>query len=191
MNIQTFLYDLENKDLSFTASKWLIEKFPFVFNDDSEGYLQWKEQLSKKIGVDSRAISFIGSACVGFSLNPHKNFKAFDSKSDFDIALISHHYFDLAWHELRCLGTKILGLSTRELNCVNDHRKNYIYWGTIATDKILPIFSFGKDWVIALAEMAQLYPAEGREINVRIYNDFESLRSYHIHNLKYLRSKIL
>ena len=173
------------------ASRWLIETIPFIFGSDIEDFILWKEELSQKIGVDSRAITLIGSCCVGFSLNPHKNFQQFDSESDIDVAVISYHHFELAWHWMRNLGASIYSLTQTQRNSVEDHVKRLIYWGAIAADRILPVLPFGKEWTIALSQMAQLNPSEGRVINIRIYKDFESLRAYHVNNLLKIRGEIL
>jgi len=191
MNKDVFIKDLSCKNLSFITSKWLIERVPYIFHNEFDYYLEWKELLSKLINVDSKAISIIGSACVGFSLNPCKNYRLFNKDSDIDIAIISHHHFDLAWHYLRNLGSSIYRLDRNQRSSVDDHIHRLIYWGTIATDKILPILPFGKDWTIALAKMALIQPSEGREINVRVYKDFESLRAYHVNNLAKLRNMFL
>ncbi|MBL0054588.1 MAG: hypothetical protein IPP31_00060 [Chitinophagaceae bacterium] len=63
-------------------------------------------------------------------------------------------------------------------NAINEHRERFIYHGTIATDRIVHILPFGKEWVNAMNEMMTLDPTKDREINFRIYKDFEALKSY-------------
>ena len=43
----------------------------------------------------------MGSGNWKFSLNPEKNFKVFDTKSDIDIAIICRSSFEKTWDELR------------------------------------------------------------------------------------------
>lgn len=186
-----FLYDLIDLPVSFLASKWILEKFPVVFEEDSDLYLNWKEKLGEKIGVDSSAMIFTGSSGCGFSLNPYKNFKEFDDESDIDIAVISDHHFDIAWHYLRSLGARYYALTPKQKTAVDDHVARLIYWGTIATDKIISILPFGKRWMNALNEMKVEHPTFNREINIRIYKDFKSLRDYQTQNLEKLRTKLL
>jgi len=186
---EEFLYDLIDLPISFLASKWILERTPFAFKD-SESYLKWKELLSNKIQVDSSAIVFTGSSGCGFSLNPYKDFKEFNDESDVDIALISDHHFDIAWHALRNLGSKYYSLTPKQKTSVDDHVNRLIYYGTIATDKILPILPFGKKWSFALNQMSKEKPIEGRIINIRIYKDFNSLRDYQTNNLEKLRQKL-
>ena len=113
-----FLVDLIDLPIPFLASKWVLERIPHVFCEDRVSYIKWKEELSKKINIDSSAIIFTGSAGCGFSLNPNKNYKKFDDDSDIDLALISSHYFDISWHSLRNLGTKYYSLTHIQKNSV-------------------------------------------------------------------------
>lgn len=183
--------DIVKEKASLVVSKWVFERIPFLFNNDLEKYIIWKEKLSSLIGVDSKAITLSGSAAVGISLNPDKNFKEFDSLSDIDVSIISNHYFDVSWHCLRNMGTKIYKLTTREKIAVEDHTKRLIYWGTIATDKIIQILPFGAEWLSAIDEMKKLDPTLDREINFRIYKDFESLRAYQKGSINKLRDLLL
>ena len=50
---------------------------------------------------------------------------------------------------------------------------------------------FGKQWVLAFDKMTKIKPTFGREINARIYRDFDSLRAYHNNNFKKMRADIL
>jgi hypothetical protein len=170
--------DIINEPASYTTSKWVIERIPFLFDNDLPNYIDWKERLSTLIGVDSKAIVFTGSSSVGFSLNPRKNFKAFESSSDIDVAIISSHYFDIAWHFLRNMGPKFHRFKPTVQNAITEHRERFIYHGTIATDKIVHILPFGKEWVNAMVEMMKIDPTKDREINFRIYKDFEALKAY-------------
>ncbi len=185
-----FLEELETKPVSYIISKWMFECTPFVFNT-IEDWLLWKEKLSTLLKVDSRAITITGSACVGFSLNPEKNFRDFTDQSDIDVAIISSHYFDISWHYLRNIGPERFKLNQIQKNSLHDHVNRLIYWGTIATDKILEILPFGKPWIESLAEMADVEPTVGRDINLRIYKDFDSLRAYHSNNLNNIKNNVL
>jgi hypothetical protein len=176
---------------SFFASKWIIERIPFLFNNNLDEYIIWKETLSGLIGVDSKSIVLVGSAAVGVSLNPAKNFRNFDVNSDIDIAIISTYYFDIAWHYLRNMGTKIYTLRPREKYSVIDHRTRLIFYGTIATDSILQLLPFAINWVNAIDHMKKISPTIGREINFRIYRDFESLRMYQSDNIDKIKDNLL
>ena len=186
-----FIFDLKKKDASFLVSKWVIDRIPYIFNNSVENYLSWKENLSKLIDVDSCSIVFTGSSSIGFSLNPLNNFKKFNKESDIDIAIISDHYFDISWHYLRSIGSKRYDLNPQQQASLQDHVDRLVYWGTIATDKLLPIMPFGKAWVLAFEKMCKEKPINQREIKARIYRDFDSLRAYHRSNLIKIRNNFL
>lgn len=192
MDIEKLLIkDLVERNLDYSISKWVLERIPYVFNSNNEQYIEWKEKLSKLIGVDSKAIVLTGSASVGYSLNPEKNMKKFDESSDIDVAIISSYYFDISWFFLRNLGTKRYSYSQREKNSIEDHKKRLIYWGTIATDKIIQILPFGHEWISAIDCMSKEEPTVGREINFRIYKDFEALKAYQKESLKLIKDKLI
>jgi hypothetical protein len=191
MSKDIFLTELQEKPISYLVSKWVIDRIPFVFNDDLESYIIWKERLAKEINVDSKAMIFVGSSGCGFSLNPYKNYKEFDKDSDIDIALISQYHFNIAWHHLRNLGTKRYSLTPIQKAAVQDHVNRLIYWGTIATDKLLEIFPFGKSWLLILEKARIDNPIAGRDIKIRLYRNFESLRAYQKMNLEALRTEYL
>ncbi len=188
---KSFKQEIISLNTSFIASKWIIERTPFIFNDDYEKYIQWKERLSSLIDVDSKSIVFTGSSAAGISLNPDKYFKPYDSTSDVDVAIISTYHFDISWHFLRNIGTRMYRLKQREKYAIDDHRTRLIYWGTIATDRILQILPFGLDWIKAIDEMKKIKPTVDKEINFRIYKDFESLRAYQNNSISKLKDILL
>lgn len=183
--------EIVDEHSAFVTSKWVLERIPFIFSDDLEKFIDWKERLSNLIGVDGKSISITGSAAVGYSLNPSKNFKEFDEQSDIDVAIISGYYFDIAWHTLRNLGPKRHSLTSKEKFSIKDHRERLIYWGTIATDKIVQILPFGESWLMAIDQMKKIDPTIDKEINFRIYKDFESLREYQSDCINKLKDNLI
>jgi hypothetical protein len=183
--------DIIKEQSSFITSKWVVERIPHLFENDFKKYIYWKEKLSILINVDSKSIVFTGSSAAGISLNPDKNFKLFDADSDIDVAVVSAHYFDIAWHYLRNIGTRRHRLKPKEKFSIKDHRERLIYWGTIATDQIIQILPFGNEWIMAINEMQKVEPTINKEINLRIYKDFEALRTYQNGSINKLKDTLL
>lgn len=128
----------------YVVSKWIIEKVPAIFNGNFEQFVKVKLSIAKQLGIDSCSVVFVGSSCTGFSMNPSKDFKEFDEKSDIDIAIVSYYYFNVAWRWLRQQDVTLLRGSVK--NAYVSHRKFYVFDGTIATDKILNFLPFGLAW---------------------------------------------
>jgi hypothetical protein len=131
-----------------------------------------------------------GSAALGYSLNPQKKFKAFDAKSDFDCAVISAYFFDVAWRHLRQSQVSWLSYPKKTKTALKSHRDQYIFDGTVATDRILGVLPFGKDWLAGLELMREMAPATGRDVKIRIYRDFDALRHYQAKNIESLRGSL-
>lgn len=178
--INEFKDDLQRLPADLVISKWVLENVPFIFHEDRQHYLEIKSKLSKQLNVDSCSILFVGSSSVGFSLNPIKNFKKFDKDSDIDIAVISHYYFDVAWRTIRDIDYSHQPIQVQKV--LDEHRNRLIYWGTIATDKILGLLPFGAKWLNAIETLKSDQLFEDRKISFTLYQDHESLRLYHMNN---------
>lgn len=186
-----FLKALETDSIDLVASVWILNRIPFPFTSDVRLYASWRHELAKDLEVDPSALLITGSAAFGVSLNPNKNYRAFDDFSDIDVAVISDYHFTEGWRTLRNLGPMLHAQPPRTKEAVRDHVSRLIYWGTIATDRILPLLPYGRRWQDALSNASLRKPTEGRSINVRVYRDFDSLRAYQVNNLNNLKNALL
>jgi hypothetical protein len=179
--------DLLSLPLSYFVSKWVFERTPYLFNEDRELFLTWKHKLADSLGCDPTAMLLVGSSAVGVSLNPRKRLRELTDDSDVDVALVSEHHFAILWYWLRHLGARRYDFPHNVRSWIAEHKKRLVYWGLIATDQILPYTPLGSQWVKALADVSALAPVSGREVNIRVYRDFEALRAYAIDGLTDLR----
>jgi hypothetical protein len=172
------------------VSHHIFEPVPFAFAGDFANWIEWRQVLADNLDVDPKDIVMTGSAAIGFSLNPHKNFRKFDESSDFDCGIISSYYFDLAWRYLRQLRVSWLDLPSKSRYAINQHRQRHIFSGTIAADSMLEILPFGQAWQAALDQMATVPPTIGREVKLRMYKDYDALRYYQSSGIERLREQI-
>lgn len=183
--------DLKNMPSSEFISKWVIDAIPFVCVKNYALHAEWRHDIARQLKIDPNDIIMSGSASLGVSLSPHKLLREFNEKSDIDIGVISEHYFDIAWHELRRINMNEPKLTQAMSASIKEHRSRYIYWGTIATDRILPLLSFGSEWDKIMNSL-QRYPCfENRTINFRIYKDNKSFRDYLIQGIAKCRDRLL
>jgi hypothetical protein len=167
------------------ASRYLFESVPHVFGTDLDSYIRWKSELGRHLEVDPRAIAIMGSAGVGVSLKPGGGLTPFGPQSDVDVAVVSAHHFEVAWRHMRSLSGSIrFGLEPRQKTALTDHVSRLIYFGAVATDRILDLLPFAQQWVVGLSTMAGIDPTAGRSINARIYRDFDSLRTYQMKSVR-------
>lgn len=180
--LDELIKDCSEKPYEIVISKWIVEKIPVIFNDNKEEFLRIKSLIAQGLRVDMCSVVFVGSSCTGFSLSPKKDFKTFDNESDIDIAIISHHHFNLAWRWMRQIDMS--SLTGKERYEISEHRKHFVFDGAIATDHILPLLPFGKQWGAILTAISNEPVFGGREINFRLYQDHKSLIDYHVNNIK-------
>ena len=186
-----FIADLLTIPADLLASVWIIDRIPHIFDNDIKLYAAWRRGLAKGLNVDASAVLITGSAAFGVSLNPNKNYRFFNAESDIDVAVVSDYHFTEGWRTLRSIGPAMHRMPPKVKQSIVDHVQRYIYWGTIATDKILHLLPFGKQWAKTLEEMAKIEPTLGRSVKIRVYRDLDSLRAYHVNNLTNLKTNEL
>ena len=190
MELEEFQTAIRSGKPHSIVAKYVLERIPALFADDWDLYRKWRLELSRQLEVDQCNVAITGSACSGYSLSPYKGLKPFNESSDIDIAIVSDYYFTVAWRTLRGLRPHQL-TNPRERQSLEDHRSRYVYYGCIATDRILRLLPFAKQWILARDYICSIYPTEGREINFRIYRDFDSLRSYQESGIRNLQRHLL
>ena len=187
--LDELIQDLSTCPKEYVVSKWIIDVVPALFDGDKELYLKTKLDIASGLMIDTSSVIFVGSSCLGFSMNPNKDFKMFDEESDIDIAIISNHYFNEAWRWLRMQDPSLL--NDKEKHSYKAHRNYYIFDGTIATDKILHLLPFGPQWLNVIGKLRNNPVFQNKELNFRLYQDHKSLIDYHVHNLKKNMTKLL
>ena len=188
MTRDDFIASLRSQPPVAFVENFLFDRIPALFMEDRALFIEWKRVLGEKIEVDPACLTVVGSAATGISLNPSKNFKLFDEGSDVDVAVISPYHFTVGWRYLRMNGTRRLRLDNRTRIAWDEHVNRYIYWGTLATDRLLGVLPFGRQWLTATSDIAQRAPTTGRSVNLRIYADYDSLRSYQVRGVRELRN---
>lgn len=132
-------------------SAHMFDRIPHVFSENRGIFLAWKKALSRAIDVDPACVTFVGNSALGMSLNPAKGFKMFDDQSDIDVGIISHYHFTIAWRYLRTQRHRRLAVDVKTRAAWDEHVTRLIYWGTIATDRLLGILPFGRQWLAITA----------------------------------------
>jgi hypothetical protein len=191
INPENLRKEVLSSNLDEIVARALFEGVPIIFNGDSELYRKWRTDLANLLVVDPCEVVIVGSAAVGVSLSPYKNFKPFGASSDVDVAIISEKFFSEAWYSLRKIDFALIRITPAQRAAIQEHQMNYVYWGCVATDKLLPILPFSISWLTARTKMSEHAGTFGRDINFRIYRDFGALRGYHRLGLRRLRASLM
>lgn len=184
MTRDEFIESLKKESPTAFLELHVFDRIPAIFSGGRAQYVAWKRVLGESIEVDPACITIVGSAAMGVSLNPGKNFKLFDEDSDIDVAIVSSYHFTMSWRYLRMNGERRLNVDAKTRIAWDEHVKRYVYWGTIATDRLLGILPFGLQWLNAIGRISATPPTLGRSVNLRIYADYESLRAYQLQSVR-------
>jgi hypothetical protein len=81
-------------DSDIVIRLWLTEGAPFAFRNCPAIYEYIRGWLASRIEINSKQITLIGSARIGYSLSPPPEYgKPFNDKSDLDFSIVSTEYF--------------------------------------------------------------------------------------------------
>jgi hypothetical protein len=88
-------HELSKEDSRRFAALWLAEGVPFAFLDYPGAFQAAREVLAHDLKVSFRDVSLVGSARIGYSLNPEKFGNAFQpGVSDIDLFVVNEKLFD-------------------------------------------------------------------------------------------------
>lgn len=169
-------------ELFISGEVWIFKN---IYGDNwFEQYDGFKKYISNKLKVHYNDIGIAGSAKLGLSLNPEKNFKKFDDKSDVDIIIVSRKLFNEFWEQYLydsynptatiknikyvtfCIFRKYL-----TLDCFRNNAY-YNEWQRLTN-------GFEKD--------IQLYFQINNEIHYRIFESWDTVKMYYVSSINKLK----
>lgn len=194
---------LHNQDLDSVVRQHVLEGVPYVFRDRPEAYEALRRDLSQTLSTTPTNITVVGSAKVGFSLHPEKDFRPFSPSSDIDVAVVNESLFDalwytvLRWHYPRRL-PPYLPESEQKWS---ERRMREVYWGWFVPDQIrykglafpstlVPLRDMTTRWFNAfraLSNQSQYPEFSDRDVRGRLYRTWDHVHLYHREGLRLLR----
>ena len=190
--LQAFKEDLKTRDILAVYRKYLLGHKIWYFEtklgmaNHAEIYDDFKIYMSDRLNLHVNNLAIVGSAKIGFSLTPSKNFKHFNNDSDVDLIIVSRSLFRQSWDAF-------LDIS---------HRFHMPYYSSI-TSNIFKRFvslkdpdirnSFFNEWtkkVDPCKKDLQTIFSIPYDINYRIYESWEAVERYHVNGLYMLKSKL-
>ncbi len=158
----------------------------FVFGEDEEKYFKLKRTIAQKFGLNPQDVIMVGSAKLGFSLNPLKLWQPFCDDSDIDMVIISPEIFDRFWKELYDFNIKLMARTEDE-----DKRYyrflEYFFKGWLRPD-VFPFSYVGrKEWLDFFKSIS--YGEFGvHKISGAVFRDWGFYEAYHTGNIREIRT---
>lgn len=189
MNVEEMKAAIESKpaeeiynELYISGDVWLFKK---LFKDNwFLQYDEFKKYIAKKLDVHYNNVGIAGSAKLGFSLNPQKDYKAFDETSDVDIIIVSQRLFYEFWEQYL---NDSYNLTTRIKNI------NYVCFCIFRKYLTLDCFrnnDYYNDWQKKTGDFEkdiQLQFQIGNDIHYRIFESWDSVKMYYISSINRLK----
>lgn len=102
--LDKFKNDIVHKNIEYVYDEYLMGTYVWCFYEKFKEqsynkYDKFRKYISGRLEVHFNDIAIIGSAKTGFSMNPTKNFKEFNSESDIDVVVVSRQLYYEFWDE--------------------------------------------------------------------------------------------
>jgi hypothetical protein len=174
------------QEVDYFVTARLFDGTPAVWPHELS-YIKWRHLVATELCVDPMAVQLVGSARLGYSMSPKKNFRKFHEGSDLDIAVISPELFDKAWGELREI------IEDELLSRNKTYLRKLVFEECIALDMVLPRLSFGEQWSLSRDRFIQDLGSAFRncEVNYRLYRNHRSLRRYQVKSVSIARDRAI
>lgn len=202
LSVDEFKRIILNTSLDHVVEQHVFAGVPYVFRESPESSNLLTKHLCGAMDLPEQNIIVVGSAKVGFSLNPDNFPRKFSETSDIDVIVISEGLFDkvwmtlLKWHYPR----RLLDLGRIEGDWARLRRKD-IYWGWLVPNEIRyeglsfpevlkPLRDISATWFNTFQSLS-LYPEfAARTISGRLYRSRDHAFLYHREGLRLICDKI-
>jgi len=170
----------------------VLDRDPFAFTSNLSLYGAIQRHLEKSLGVETGAVSLVGSGAVGFSIAPDNFTRPFLPSSDLDFAVVSPKLFDEVWAVLLRWGHPVRHHIPKEAEDWFSSRSSEIFWGWLnpsylrfegATKPYLlkDLRQLKTNWFSTFRALGTAFPgseAAGRDATARLYRSRMHLLQY-------------
>lgn len=175
---------------------------PHVFTDWPEGFDLMRSHLRARLGTSEDSIVVVGSAKLGFSLNPDRFGQRFSDQSDVDVVVVDARLFDELWHSLLRWDyprrRTQLGMQSREW--ASDRRREFFsgwcepaalrFEGLVFPEVLKPVRDLSTKWFNAFKSLSQHPQMASREFLGRLYRTWEHAVLYYADGVRQLRQAL-
>ncbi len=202
-SVGDFKEALLDQPLGQVVQDTIFKGLPYVFRERPESLDVLKHHLCQEIGLSWENIIVVGSAKVGFSLNPANFPRQFSEDSDIDILAVDESLFDEVWTTLLKWNypRRLVRLGRVDNDWIYNRRKD-IYWGWFVPDQIRfegisfpdalsPVRDLSTRWFNAfrgLSRFVEHPDLVSREVSGRLYRTWNHAFLYHEEGLRLLKT---
>jgi hypothetical protein len=178
MNFNELKNELLTRDVYDIVKELILGNEPICFNGDKEKVKLLLESISTGLDLNPKCIEIVGSAKLGFSLNPFRLGQAFSDKSDIDVLVVSNDIFDTAWKDLLKLDFSYHKLKVKDRDFLNECYET-IHRGYVSPDKLPIISDFRKFWWGVFDKISNQRVFEYRKIRGRLFKSWDFAEKYY------------
>ena len=190
---------LVTESLERIVADHIFRGIPFVFRDHPESLNVLQQHLGIALELAPANTLVVGSAKIGFSLNPDRFPRRFTAYSDIYVLVVDSRLFDtiwttvLKWHYPR----KGSPLGGQDAPWMRNMRK-CIYWGAIMPHNIRyvglsfpevlkPIRDLSAAWFNAFQGLSVYPEFSARQVSGLLYRSWEHARLYQMEGLRRIK----
>lgn len=200
--VREFKDVLVSEPVEEIVNRYVFSEHPFVFKENPDLMQLMRKHLCDQLGFREDKIVIVGSAKIGFSLNPHSFAREFSPESDIDVLVVDTELFDRIWMSLLnwWYPRRTLKLGGIENEWASARRKE-VFWGWLVPNEIRyegisypevlkPIRDISTSWFNAFKSLSLSPGFADRSVNGRLYRTWEHAMKYHADGLRQISLKL-
>jgi predicted nucleotidyltransferase len=181
---KVILHDLTLSDQAIVR-QYITDGAPFVFHDENAKYFRLRQLIANFFSTHPHSVFMIGSAKLGFSINPKHLWSPFTKDSDIDMVIVSSALFDEFWKDLYYFN---IDLTVRSEDEVKQYHKflKYFFRGWLRPD-LFPFSYTKKDYWYEFFKKISYREFGDYKIRGAVFRDFDFYEKYHEKNISTIR----
>lgn len=188
MNAQDLQVALRDHGCKYVYNAVLMNEDVHIFPEKGT-YHDFKIAVADVLKVSVKNVAIVGSAKMGYSLTPGKNFSAFHTESDLDLVVVSVEHFDSLWRQYYEYVRSSTGASYAAV------AKNiFKHFLSIKAESVSSTeLEYLEDWITLVGQLKKQLELQFKlsvPINYRVYEDWVYVDNYHLDGLETLRRAV-
>lgn len=183
-NILEFKEELKILSPIDIIRKHIIHGSSFILSNTI--YYELRSIIAEKYSLHTNDVLIVGSAKLGFSIAPNKQYKHFGDTSDIDIVVVSLKLFDDLWKQVYTYWES----GGYWENFVKF--KDYLFQGWLRPDMLPPSKSFvaATEWWNFFRELSSSGKYSSIKVRGAIYKNWDFLESYQLRSVINCRDRL-